>query len=226
MSHLHTHIHGNLIDNPVFRTFENSESALCKFRIASSRRRLTQQKDQNGNDVWEDADRLYIDVECWGQLAINATASLKRGFPVSVCGKLVTETWEVDSDHPEKEKEMRSKIVLKAHHVAFELAHYQVSSVRSVPTGNTLDGQEPMQPKTMRDLADGSGSTGQSGRAEPPAHGSFQGLTDKGRVSAEDAVAQSQKMKKREPVGAAVSHGGAAKTDADSGSAEGDVPPF
>lgn len=211
MSHLHTHLHGNLIDNPVFRTFENSEAELCKFRLAASRRRLTTQKGNNGNEadgasgantkeVWEDTDQLYIDVECWGQLAVNVAASLKKGLPVLVCGKLVTETWEVDSSHPEKEKEMRSKIVLKASHVAFDLSHYQVSSVRSAPMGNTLKGQKPVEPKTKWDLI---------------------GDESEHRVSAEDALEQVEKAKAREKV--AASAGG---KQAAAGKEKADTPPF
>lgn len=208
MSHLHTHLHGNLIEDPVFRTFENSDASLTKFRLAASRRRLVTQKSDtdgaqgtNANQVWEDTDQLYIDVECWGQLAVNVAASLKKGFPVSVCGKLVTETWEVDSPHPEKDKEMRSKIVLKAHQVSFELSHYQVSSVRSVPSGNTLQGQKPVEPKSKWDLVSGGG--------------------DEHRVSAEDALEQVNKAKEREKVGAAA---GGEKVAA--GKGEADTPPF
>lgn len=214
MSHLHTHIHGNLIDNPDLRVFKDTDSVLCKFRLATSRRRPTEEKDSSGKVLWEDVDQLYIDVECWGQLATNVAASLKRGLPVSVCGKLVTETWLVDApEGAEQEKLKRSKIVLKATQVAFDLARHQVSSVRSEPVGNTLDGQEPLRAKTTDELTRDS-------RGD---------VTDR-LMSEEDAIGHAKRAKEREPVlvGAAAGGGGAGGANvadsadsADSADAEG-----
>ena len=133
---------GNLIAEPYFKPF-NSGNAVLRFRVATSD--VKKEKNDNGDDVWRDYNQFYVDVECWGQLAVNAGASLRKGFPVIVIGKLVHEYWEGKDD--KGEPALRSKTTLKARHVAFDLARYQVNSVRTSVSGNTLDGHE--MPKAM-----------------------------------------------------------------------------
>lgn len=136
MSHNNISIIGNLTEDPKIVAFE-SGSAVAKLRIASSRSRRV--KDEKGKEVWEDYDSLFIDVECWGQLAVNCGASLKKGFPVIVEGSLVNEFWEEgegDNAVP------RSKVMLKARNVAFDMNRYQLNSARTTNSGNSLDGHE------------------------------------------------------------------------------------
>ena len=144
MSHMHITITGNLIFDPEMLRFD-SDKFLTKFRVASSRRYRTGELDENNKPIWQETDVLYIDVECWGQLAINAAASLCKGFPVVVVGKLVTDTWETQPDGSE-ETVTRSRLKVKAHAVAFDLARFQVNSVRTSNAGNTLEGHTPAQP--------------------------------------------------------------------------------
>lgn len=148
-------ISGNLTANPEFRRFDASGAQLCKLRVATSRRYPTNEKDAKNNTVWQDTDNLYIDVECWGQLAVNAAASLRRGFPVLVSGYLVTDVW--DQETPGENGEMattsRYSTKIRASKVAFELSNFQVSSARTNSAGNTLQGQEPVALKTAEDLA-------------------------------------------------------------------------
>ena len=148
MTQLDVTIAGNLISQPEFRKFDNSY--LCKFRVATSRRRQTDATDHNGKPIWEDLDQLYIDVECWGQLAVNCGVSLGKGLPVLATGRLVTDEWEEDTGAGEGKR--RSKIVLKAYRVAFELSRYQVSSVKTGVEGKTLDGHEPLRVRTADDM--------------------------------------------------------------------------
>ncbi len=142
-------ISGNATADPEKLKFSTG-SRLAKFRLATSRRRLTGQQDPNGKDIWEDVDPLFIDVECWGQLGENVVASVKKGFPVTVSGRLVTQTWE-DKPKDGGEATLRQKIILKAQQVSFDLSNYQVSSVRVGSSGNTLQGQEPVQVQTADD---------------------------------------------------------------------------
>ncbi|WP_291313423.1 single-stranded DNA-binding protein [Corynebacterium sp. UBA2622] len=184
MSQMPITVSGNLTADPEFRTFDGSGAKLCKFRVATSRRYPTSETDSSNNPVWQDTDNLYIDVECWGQLAVNAAASLRRGFPVLVAGYLVTDVWDQEiADHVGEMKTVsRYSTKIKAGKVAFELSNYQVSSMRSSASGNTLAGQQPVTVRTPEDLA--------TGVAEP-------------RVSAEDAVAAgAQQDAEREEAGA------------------------
>ncbi|SDR74937.1 single-stranded DNA-binding protein [Corynebacterium timonense] len=149
---------GNLTTDPEFRRFDNSGAQLCKLRVATSRRYPTGETDDKNKPIWQDTDNLYIDVECWGQLAVNAKASLCKGFPVVVTGYLVTDVWDREVADPTGEASggTRYHYKIKAGKVAFELSNFQVSSVRTTAAGNTLEGQQPVRPKTAEDFADAS----------------------------------------------------------------------
>ena len=179
---------GNLIAEPYFKTFD-SGNAVLRFRVATSDAK--KEKNDNGNEVWRDYNQFYVDVECWGQLAVNAGASLRKGFPVIVIGKLVHEYWEGKDDNGDVT--LRSKTMVKARHVAFDLARYQVNSVRTSVSGNTLDGHE--MPKAMDAKALNRKLNGEEDDNSEPESG-WDSLSDtlaveERRVSAEDGVTRS-----------------------------------
>ena len=140
---------GNLVVEPKITRVGERGVALTKFRVASSRRRRTNDKDQNGNDVWADTDQLYIDVACWGDLAVNAAVSLFRGCPVVLVGRLLTETWEGEEGG---KTVTRSKIVMRASHVAFDLANFQINSRKTTNVEHTAPGTAAVDVKTLDDL--------------------------------------------------------------------------
>lgn len=175
---------GNLIAEPYFKTFD-SGNAVLRFRVATSD--VKKEKNDNGDEVWQDYNQFYVDVECWGQLAVNAGASLRKGFPVIVIGKLVHEYWEGKDD--KGEATLRSKTTLKARHVAFDLARYQVNSVRTSVSGNTLDGHE--MPKAMDAKALNRKLNGEDAESDSEPKGGWGSFSDtpaveERRVSAED----------------------------------------
>lgn len=176
---------GNLIAEPYFKPF-NSGNAVLRFRVATSD--VKKEKNDNGDGVWRDYNQFYVDVECWGQLAVNAGASLRKGFPVIVIGKLVHEYWEGKDD--KGEPALRSKTTLKARHVAFDLARYQVNSVRTSTSGNAIDGHE--MPKAMDAKALNKKLNGEDAENTEPKSGwgSFSDTpeVEERRVSAEDGV--------------------------------------
>jgi single-strand DNA-binding protein len=55
------------------------------FRMASNERRF-----DKATGEWVDGDRLYVSVTCWRKLAIGVAASLVKGDPVVVTGRLYT----------------------------------------------------------------------------------------------------------------------------------------
>lgn len=144
-------ISGNLTSDPVLTVAGANKLPLTKFRLATSRRRNTGDKDSNGRDIWEDADHLYIDVACWNELAVNCMASLKRGFPVTVTGRLVTEMWE-DKSALGQDSNMRSKIALKATQVSFDLSNFQLNSIKTTNVTHNANGTVPMTVKTVADF--------------------------------------------------------------------------
>jgi single-strand DNA-binding protein len=81
---------GNLVDDPKLRTIEAGKD-VASFRIASTSRRFDRESQR-----WVDSGQLFLGVSCWRELAGNAAASLRKGDPVIVSGKLSTRTYEKD----------------------------------------------------------------------------------------------------------------------------------
>lgn len=150
MSQLPITLSGNLTDDPVCKTFDTG-STLTRMRVATSRRVRTESEDENGNAQWADTDLLYIDVECWGQLAVNTRASLTKGMPVVVVGRLVSDKW-TDSDG-----NTRYKHIIKANQIALELTRFQVSSRSTSVHKHTPKGMNEVAETTRDDIVEGSG---------------------------------------------------------------------
>jgi single-strand DNA-binding protein len=81
---------GNLVDDPRLRTTETGVD-VAGFRVASTARRW-----DRATGRWSDAGSLFLSVTCWRALAGNAVASLRKGDPVVVTGRLSTRTYEKD----------------------------------------------------------------------------------------------------------------------------------
>lgn len=64
---------------------------LASFRLASTERRY-----DRGRGEWTDGRTTFVTVVCWRSLAENAAASLRKGDPVVVVGRLRVEPWERD----------------------------------------------------------------------------------------------------------------------------------
>lgn len=79
-------ITGNLGNNPEKKVSRKGNEYLL-FRVASNQR---VQRDGQ----WVDDGVTWMNVRCYGQLAVNAFFSLALGDPVIVTGKLRTDTWK------------------------------------------------------------------------------------------------------------------------------------
>lgn len=100
---------GNLVDDPTLRTTESGLD-VAGFRVASTARRYDAQTSRH-----VDAGSLFLSVSCWRVLAGNVVASLRKGDPVIVTGKLSTRTYEKDG-------QTRSVCEVEAHAVGPDLA--------------------------------------------------------------------------------------------------------
>lgn len=85
MNDIQVTIVGNICTDPNTNPTTNGVPR-TSFRIASNPRRL---KD----GVWIDGDPTYATVICFRSLAENAAASLQKGDPVIVTGRLRTREW-------------------------------------------------------------------------------------------------------------------------------------
>jgi single-strand DNA-binding protein len=81
---------GNVVDSPRRHSFENG--AVTNFRMASNSRRYDAAREE-----FVDAGTFWVDVECWGTLSSNVSASISKGDPVIVHGALTTHTWETEA---------------------------------------------------------------------------------------------------------------------------------
>jgi single-strand DNA-binding protein len=81
---------GNLVDDPRLRTTDGGVD-VTGFRVASTSRRFDRDTRR-----WVDSASLFLSVSCWRSLAGNAVASLRKGDPVVVTGRLSTRTYEKD----------------------------------------------------------------------------------------------------------------------------------
>ena len=108
MFETHVTVVGNVITTIGKRRFDDG-TVVANFRVASTERRY----DRDAG-TWCDGDRLFVDVNCRRTLAQNAIASLVKGDPVVVTGKLYTRNYE-------HEGQRRSSVTLEAHSIAADL---------------------------------------------------------------------------------------------------------
>jgi single-strand DNA-binding protein len=119
---------GNLVEDPKQRTTESGID-LAVFRLASTARRFDAQA---GRHV--DAGSLFLSVTCWRALAGNVAASLRKGDPVVVTGRLFTRSYEKDG-------QTRSVVEMEAHAVGPDLAR-GTAVFRRTPRGPGGEGGE------------------------------------------------------------------------------------
>lgn len=100
------------------------------FRVAHTHR------FRRGQDAeWEDAPTVWLTVECWRHLAANVLASVRRGEPVVVVGRLRTQEWESNG-------EPRSRVVLQADTVGHDLNRGRASFTRIGRAAASREGQD------------------------------------------------------------------------------------
>lgn len=68
-------------------------SEVVSFRAMSNERRFDKQTGD-----WVDGRKFSVRVNCWRRLAVNVYASLSKGDPVMVVGRLYTREYEVNSE--------------------------------------------------------------------------------------------------------------------------------
>jgi single-strand DNA-binding protein len=83
-------ISGNVATDLRFARSDRGTSRVS-FRLASTPRRYD--RSQGG---WVDGRTTYVTVVCWRSLAENVAASVHKGDPVLVFGRLRVEAWERD----------------------------------------------------------------------------------------------------------------------------------
>jgi single-strand DNA-binding protein len=78
---------GNLTRDPELSTTPNTQTSVCKLRIACNTRR----RDASGE--WVDKPNFF-DVTVWGAQGENCARYLQKGRPVAIDGRLEWREWE------------------------------------------------------------------------------------------------------------------------------------
>ncbi|GLZ34966.1 hypothetical protein Lesp02_71530 [Lentzea sp. NBRC 105346] len=82
---------GTVITDVVHRQVGDGSISLANFRIVSTERRYNRETSE-----WVDGDQLFLGVTCWRRMADNARATLAKGDPVVVHGRLRQKSSEAD----------------------------------------------------------------------------------------------------------------------------------
>jgi single-strand DNA-binding protein len=120
-------VKGNIGADPVVRYVGQggNQQAVANFNIAN-----TPRKQNAVTKEWEDQPTTWWTIECWGALAENVVASLRKGNAVIVQGTVKTDEYT-------KDNEKRTKTKITADVVGVNLRTQTVNSVaRSNPSIN------------------------------------------------------------------------------------------
>lgn len=125
---------GRVITDVQQRTTQSGDR-MCFFRIVATERRYNKEKEE-----WVDGNKLFIQVKCWRRLAENVSASLFKGDPVMVTGRVYLSEYEVNG-------EQRSVLELDAQAVGPNLA--QCTAMINRSTHDRLISDEPITPSSI-----------------------------------------------------------------------------
>jgi single-strand DNA-binding protein len=99
---------------------KQSHTPVVNLRVGATPRRL------GTNGEWHEGPSSFFTVNCWRRLAVNVAASVHKGQPILIRGRLKTRTWS-------GEGKMRSVVEIEAdsigHDISFGWSHF----IRGVP---------------------------------------------------------------------------------------------
>ena len=150
---------GNVGSDIDLRVDSNNEWAYAAFRMASTPRMLR-------NGVWRDGETTWLNINCRNRsLSLNVHASIVKGDPVVVTGRLATWSWI-----NKETGEVQDKLVLEAVSVGHDLCRGTSTfqrTERATPEPSVNDGE------IFRNLENIDGNASQhsatSGQAEQAA---------------------------------------------------------
>ncbi|MBU6148203.1 MAG: single-stranded DNA-binding protein [Actinomycetales bacterium] len=88
MNDIHVTVVGNVATDIAVRTTASGRM-VSSFRVASNARRF-----DRATSLWVDAEPSFVSVSCWGALADHVAASVAKGDPVLVTGRLRIRQWQ------------------------------------------------------------------------------------------------------------------------------------
>lgn len=112
---------------------------VANFRVATTSRRFR-------NNQWEDGTTTWYSVSAWRQLADNVNASIRRGDPVVVHGRLEADVWK------KEDGSISTQLVVTASSVGHDLSRGTANFRK--PTRPESVGQTPGAPEEATAPAD------------------------------------------------------------------------
>lgn len=135
-------------------------TVVTNFPLISTQRRYDKTAGR-----WVDGDRFHVDVTCWRGLAENVAASIEKGDPVVVTGRMYTRSYEHDGRR-------HWRVTLEAQSVGPDLTWCTAAVNRTRRrTATDTDGAGPASP----DAGSSAGSHGAAVAAAPALVGAVPG---------------------------------------------------
>lgn len=108
---------GNVVEDPRYLATA-SGAHLASVRLASTSRRFDKEEGR-----WRDGDTLFLNVACWRSLGDNVAASVKKGDPLVVSGRLRMRSYTNKEGVRRVTPEIDASAV--GHNLSRGIAHFQ-----------------------------------------------------------------------------------------------------
>ena len=118
----HVTLRGFVGKDPESRLFEDG-TMVARFRLATTTRRF-----DAASNTWQDGTTNWYTVRCFRSLAMHVMASVRRGHPVVVTGKLGINEWQSETG-PRTVVQVDAAAV--GHDLSFGTANFSRSGGRS-----------------------------------------------------------------------------------------------
>jgi single-strand DNA-binding protein len=119
MNEIYVTFRGNVASKPRHVQFDDGNT-VTSFRLASTSRYFDRARSE-----WVDRETTYASVNCRRGMAVNAAASLHKGNPVVVTGRLRERYWEFDGQE-------RHTMEIEADAIGHDLTYGTATFVRVV----------------------------------------------------------------------------------------------
>lgn len=108
-------------------------ATVATFRVASTSRRFR-------NNEWSDGNTTWYQVKAWRRLADHVAASVNRGEPVVVHGRLEADVWK------KEDGSVSTQLVVTATSVGHDLSHGTGAFTKQGRPDSTQPGQLTQEP--------------------------------------------------------------------------------
>jgi single-strand DNA-binding protein len=130
MNDIQVILRGNVASEPRHVRFDDG-GTVTSFRFASTSRRFDPERQR-----WVNRDTTYVDVNCRKAMASNAAASVRKGHPLVVTGRLRERFWSSNGRSGQT-------MVIEADTVGHDLTYGTTEFVRIVQSERGQEAQDP-----------------------------------------------------------------------------------